>query len=209
MTTEYQDYGYTAAGSINGRSGVRLANKLISIISEIHDVERICELGCGNGYLSNRLAEAGYQVVGVDASHTGIEIATKNGSAEFIRASFDALNSEKFVQQAEFHVVVSSEVIEHLYRPSELVEFAYSLLCPGGSLIITTPYHGYFKNLAIALAGRMDKHTNPLWTGGHIKFFSVRTLSKLLCDYRFINPRFYYFGRVAGLWKSMICVVIK
>lgn len=209
MTIDYQDYGFTTAGNPSGRSGKSLSSKLCAVICQIENVNRICELGCGNGYLANRLAEAGFQVTGIDASHTGIEIARKGGSATFICRSFCADDLTVLRQQEKFDLVVSSEVIEHLYRPSELVEFAYSLLRPGGTLIVTTPYHGYLKNLAIALTGRMDRHTNPLWTGGHIKFFSVRTLSKLLCDYQFKDLKFYYFGRVVGLWKSMICVTKK
>jgi hypothetical protein len=38
-------------------------------------------------------------------------------------------------------------------------------------LIITTPYHGYLKNIALSVSVKFDHHVNPLWDGGHIKFF--------------------------------------
>jgi hypothetical protein len=39
---------------------------------------------------------------------------------------------------------------------------------------VSTPYHGYHKNLGLALSGKMDAHFTALWEGGHIKFFSIR-----------------------------------
>lgn len=53
-----------------------------------------------------------------------------------------------------FDLVVSTEVIEHLYPPELLVRFARESLDPGGRLIVTTPHHGYWKNLALAATGK-------------------------------------------------------
>lgn len=44
---------------------------------------------------------------------------------------------------------------------------------PGGRFVCTTPYHGYLKTFALAVAGNSDSHANPLWDGGHIKLFSL------------------------------------
>ena len=43
--------------------------------------------------------------------------------------------------------------------------------------MLSTPYHGYLKNLALAVSGRMDRHFTALHVGGHIKFFSIETLT--------------------------------
>lgn len=51
----------------------------------------------------------------------------------------------------------------------------------------------------------MDKHFTALWDGGHIKFFSVKTLTKLLQETGYQNIQFQFSGRVPYLWKSMIC----
>ena len=73
-----------------------------------------------------------------------------------------------------------------------------------GTLIITTPYHGYFKNLALAAAGKLDGHFTVLWDGGHIKFFSRRTLTALLELEGFEVTAFCGAGRWPYLWKSMV-----
>lgn len=172
--------------------------------------KRICELGCGNGYLSGLLGERGFDVLGVDASESGVEIAKEQhaSTAVFLCRSIEpGLAAE--LGRARFDVVVSSEVIEHLYRPGDLVDLAFDVLRPGGLLVLTTPYHGYLKNLVIAALGRFDAHVSPLWDGGHIKFFSPRTLSALVAGSGFGAIEFAYFGRAPWLWKSMVCVARK
>lgn len=69
----------------------------------------------------------------------------------------------------------------------------------------TTPYHRYLKNLALALSGNLDSHFTTLWDGGHIKFFSVDTLSQLVLSEGFTDPQFQFAGRIPYLWKSMVC----
>ena len=49
-----------------------------------------------------------------------------------------------------------------------------------GYVLLTTPIHGYYKNLLISLLNLNDKHYTPLWKHGHIKFFSVKTFKELV-----------------------------
>src|SRR5262249_37524354 len=78
-----------------------------------------------------------------------------------------------------------------------------------GHLIISTPYHGYLKNLFLALTNSWDAHLSPFWDGGHIKFWSYKTLSRLLNESGFRIVRFIGAGRLPFLWKSMIVVAQK
>jgi len=73
-----------------------------------------------------------------------------------------------------------------------------------GRFICTTPYHGYWKNLAISFAGGWDKHADPLFDGGHIKLFSRKTLSALMVEAGFGELQFHGVGRLPCLWKSMV-----
>ena len=75
-----------------------------------------------------------------------------------------------------FDTVLSAEVVEHLFLPRELFARAREALGDGGRLVVTTPYHGYAKNLALAVFGQFDQHWVPLSDYGHIKFFSKATL---------------------------------
>ena len=210
MTAPIHQYRYYSPENASGEAGIRLSQRLVSILVEELPGSSVCELGCGNGFLADLLQAAGHEVVGVDVSESGIEIARRKlgERAELLCSPIDRRLVSR-LGEARFAAVVSSEVIEHLYRPAELLETAYGLLKPGGLLVLTTPYHGYWKNLAIVALGKFDSHFTPLWDGGHIKFFNVRSLRTLVEQCGFIDVRFGYFGRVPGFWKSMVCITRK
>ena len=96
-----------------------------------------------------------------------------------------------------------------VYAPRDYARTLVDLLEPGGTAIISTPYHGYLKNLALAATGRMDRHFTALWDHGHIKFWSIRTLSRLLSEAGLQDIRFLRVGRVPALAKSMIAIARK
>jgi 2-polyprenyl-3-methyl-5-hydroxy-6-metoxy-1,4-benzoquinol methylase len=204
-STSYNEFRWAHAGAGNGASGEGLARTFISMVKDLKGVDTICDLGCGNGYLTGRLAELGYTVVGIDASVSGLKVARQNyPAAKFVHSIING-KLESRAELERFDLVVSSDVIEHLYRPSELVKDALSLLKPNGQFLIGTPYHGYLKNLVLSLSGRMDAHFTALDEAGHIKFFSVQTLSRLLHSHGFSDLKFSFYGRAPWLWKNMIC----
>jgi 2-polyprenyl-6-hydroxyphenyl methylase/3-demethylubiquinone-9 3-methyltransferase len=164
---------------------------------------RILDLGCGNGAFSHHLQRRGFSVLGCDADAGGIDIARMGDSgAQFRQISL--YDPPAALEETGFDAVVSTEVVEHLFRPAALPQFAAAVLKPGGHLVLSTPYHGYGKNLLLSLAGKWDSHHTALWDGGHIKFWSRRTLGMLLEANGFEVVDFRGAGRVYGLWKSMV-----
>lgn len=201
----YTEFEWRSEDAANGASGEKLTDVFVSLVRKIDGAQSICDLGCGNGHIAGKLASLGYQVTGIDASRSGIRIAQRAyPNVSFIEAMVDRALIERDTIN-EFDLVISSDVIEHLYRPSDLLEAAFALLKPGGHVLIGTPYHGYLKNLALALSGRMDAHFAALHDGGHIKFFSIKTLSQLMLAHSFTDLSFSFYGRAPWLWKNMIC----
>jgi len=180
-------------------------HKLLPPLAKGEAPPRVLDLGCGNGYVASRLHALGYRTSGIDASPDGIALARQ--AYPHIRFEVVSIYDDiaERLDEANFDVVVSSEVIEHLYSPRRLLDNAYALLKPSGSMIVTTPYHGYLKNLALSLADKWDDHHLVAWDGGHIKFFSKHTLTVMLRDVGFENIEFRNAGRVRWLWKSIVC----
>ncbi len=58
-------------------------------------------------------------------------------------------------------------------------------------------------------SGKLDRHFTALWDGGHIKFWSRRTLSALLQEAGFELVAFRGAGRWPWLWKSMLIAARK
>ncbi len=169
----------------------------------------VFDLGCGNGALVRGLTKAGFAVVGCDLSESGIRIAREAdpaGEYHVLGAGEDPAGA---LGGRQFDAVVSCEVIEHLALPRAIPRFAHQLLAPGGSLVVTTPYHGYLKNLAICIAGKWDFHHTTLWDAGHVRFFSRATLGALMREEGFVEKTFLGAGRIRSLWKSMVVEFVR
>lgn len=177
------------------------------LVNQFPSYQRIFELGCGNGSVANALSKLGFEVSGIDASEEGIAQAHQSypGLNLHLGSAYDNLKN----QYGQFPVVISLEVVEHLYFPRKFATTVYDLLEPGGTAIISTPYHGYWKNLAMALSGAMDAHFTALWDHGHIKFWSIRTLQALLREAGFQQIKIDRVGRIPALAKSMIALARK
>jgi 2-polyprenyl-3-methyl-5-hydroxy-6-metoxy-1,4-benzoquinol methylase len=96
---------------------------------------KICDLGCGAGWLT--------AVLGVFGPTLGVDLSNVSAAqARFPHCQFlttDAVHWD--LPESEFDVVISQEVIEHIPYPlqPQFVEQAAKLLKPGGLLILTTP----------------------------------------------------------------------
>lgn len=178
------------------------------LIEPITQETRILDVGCGNGFFAGPFAQRCH-VVGIDPSDQGITIARR----EFPRARWERMAAVpeilELLDAPPFDFVLSVEVIEHVYLPRLWAKACFNALRPGGTLIATTPYHGYLKNLMLSITDAWDSHINPLWDGGHIKLWSKRTLSQLLTEAGFHDIRFIGRGRVPWLWKSMVVVATR
>jgi 2-polyprenyl-3-methyl-5-hydroxy-6-metoxy-1,4-benzoquinol methylase len=163
---------------------------------------RVLDLGCGNGALTAALVRPGWSITALDWSAEAIGAARAAYPGIHFLAADVTLPLD--LPPAGFDAVLSVECIEHVANPRALLRNALRSLAPGGILLLTTPYHGYLKNLALAAAGRLDAHWDPLWDGGHVKFFSRATLSRLLEEIGFEDLRFTGAGRVPWFWKSMV-----
>ena len=201
--------GYKYSDARNSHSHAYLLPTVKAELARIREKSssselQLFELGCGNGSLAAVLTDDGWNVAGVDPSVEGIKIA--NSNYPLLRLEIGSASDDLAARFGRFPAVISLEVVEHVYAPRDYAATIYDLLKPGGTAIISTPYHGYLKNLALAASGKMDEHFTALWDHGHIKFWSIQTLTFLLQEAGFQNIRFVRVGRVPALAKSMIAV---
>ena len=199
-------YGWNEAAP---HTDAYINGKIVDLIAGLSP-QRVCDVGCGNGVLLAQINQkVSASLCGVEQDAIGAGLATARcPSAEIHNLSIED-GPGQALPPGSFDVVVSTEVIEHLFRPESLITFSHDILCDGGHLILSTHYHGYLKNLAFALAGGWDKHFSVDWNCCHIKFFSRRTLSSLLESNGFEVVGFYGVGRMPYLWKSMLMVARK
>lgn len=166
---------------------------------------RAFDLGCGNGSIARAMKARGWKVSGVDPSADGVKFARqKDPEIDLhVGSAYDDLQA-KF---GRFPLVYSLEVVEHVYAPRDYAKTLVSLMQEDGVAIVSTPYHGYWKNLVMSLTGKMDAHFTALWDHGHIKFWSVKTLTQLFEEVGLEVTRVHRVGRIPVLAKSMILVL--
>ncbi len=163
----------------------------------------ILDLGCGNGCMTEKLGRIAPRCVGMDMSKSGLEIARQRApSIEFVEGAIETELPDAL--RGSFDLVTACEVIEHLFLPRQLFARAREALRPGGVFIVSTPYHGYWKNLALAISGKFDFHWHPLRDYGHIKFFSTASLGRLFEEEGFTVTSDQRVGRIPAFARSML-----
>ena len=103
---------------------------------------RIVDLGCGNGRLARRLAEAGNVVTGVDSSEEQIRMAkaadadAATGLPHAPPAFILAPMEDTGLPAGSFDIAVISQSLHHAAEPPAAVREAHRLLADGGRLLI-------------------------------------------------------------------------
>jgi 2-polyprenyl-3-methyl-5-hydroxy-6-metoxy-1,4-benzoquinol methylase len=181
-----------------------------SLLGRLHRAgsRKVLDLGCGNGSLSARIAEQGFDVSGLEHSRSGIAMASK-AFPNVAFEQYDISDALPDAHHAAYDAVISVEVIEHLLLPRRLMTAALQALKPGGVFYLTTPYHGYLKNLALALTNKFDDHWHPLRDYGHVKFFSRRTLVQLFEEFKLGDLEVAYVGRIPPFACSIALSGVK
>lgn len=106
--------------------------------------ERILDLGCGDGALTEKLAQAGAVVVGVDADADMIRAAQARG--------LDArqMDGMALAFDAEFDAVFTNAALHWMPRPGDVAAGVWRALKPGGRYV---GEFGGFGNIAALRAG--------------------------------------------------------
>lgn len=112
--------------------------------------ERVLDLGCGDGVLSERLVEAGCIVVGIDASPAQVEAARALG----IDASTG--DGEALAFEGEFDAVFSNAALHWMKRPERVIAGAWRALRPGGRFVAEMGGYGCVRKIETALCAVLD-----------------------------------------------------
>jgi 2-polyprenyl-6-hydroxyphenyl methylase/3-demethylubiquinone-9 3-methyltransferase len=121
------------------RAESRLRNPWVleRIAGRVGPSARVLDVGCGAGFLSNALAQAGHRVVGIDASAESLAVARQHDETQTVRYERgDALSLP--YAAASYDVVCAMDFLEHVEDPARAVAEAARVLRPGGLFFFHT-----------------------------------------------------------------------
>jgi 2-polyprenyl-6-hydroxyphenyl methylase/3-demethylubiquinone-9 3-methyltransferase len=98
---------------------------------------RVLDIGCGAGLLSEALAKAGCDVLGLDAAAEAIVAARVHAAGQGLSLRYQTGAAEA-LEGETFQVITALEVIEHVADPASFIASLAALLEPGGLLFIST-----------------------------------------------------------------------
>ncbi len=108
----------------------KLGEPLVEMLDPQPD-ERIADLGCGTGELSNKIAERGAMVIGFDSSEEMIRAA----SHRFPKVDFFVLDIKDLSQPNVFDGVFSNASLHWVKPPEIAIGKIFRILKPGGRFV--------------------------------------------------------------------------
>jgi len=115
--------------------------------------EHILDLGCGDGQLTARLAAAGPEVRGVDASPAMVAAARARGIFA------DEASAEKIpCTDASFDAVFSNAALHWVRGQDEMLSEVHRVLKPGGRFVAEMGGHGNIAAIRVALMAVLERH---------------------------------------------------
>jgi len=162
------------------------------------------DLGCGNGEFSEIIkGNFNADITCMDYADSHLE-RVKNLGFKTVKCDFDSSEDIKRFNDTlknTFDVIVSFEVIEHIFDVDAFLFTIHNLLKNNGILIISTPNIAYSGHKIYS----KFRENLPVGEGHHVRFFSPRRLKQtlflnsfdLLYDRSFGKSR-YYLDRAIG-----------
>jgi glycosyltransferase involved in cell wall biosynthesis len=145
---------------------------------------RILDLGCSSGMLSAELRQLGHWVCGVDS---GAAEGVDGRVDRFVQADLD--DGLPAAVGDGYDVVVAADVLEHLRHPDALLAQVRGVLGPDGVVLACVPNFGHWYPRTRTALGRFDYDRRGILDRGHLRFFTRRSVDRLLTGSGFSSRR--------------------
>jgi ubiquinone/menaquinone biosynthesis C-methylase UbiE len=161
----------------------RFAARRMFLLRHVRAGERVLDLGAGDGAFAAELRATGCAVVAVDVAEEALRRA---------RARVPGLDTRRAAEgeplplgEDAVDVVWAGEVLEHVADVVGVLAEVRRVLRWGGTLLVTTPFHGRVSLALLALGGGIEEHFDP--RADHLRFFTAHSLACVLRDAGFVE----------------------
>lgn len=147
------------------------AKKIKKFVSALSiDINSICDVGAGYGIFLEELQKVfpNTKMAGVEPSE---ELSIRCNNHGFETLTTTAENSGEWANR--FDLVISSEVIEHVFSPFDFLKALVTLVKPGGNILLTGLGYEGFDILML------QENSNSISPPHHLNFLSIEGFSQL------------------------------
>lgn len=101
---------------------------------------RALDVGCGGGLVSESMARAEAEVIGIDLASAVLDVARLHLLESGLEVDYREISVESLADDmaAQFDVITCLEMLEHVPDPTSVIRACADLLKPGGRLFLST-----------------------------------------------------------------------
>ena len=152
----------------------------------------VLDVGCGFATTSESIQKRGNRVTGIESSDDALPRA-RTRIGHVVHADLQDLDGvRRALQGKQFDIIIFADVLEHLAWPEGVLRSYRQFLRPGGSIIVSLPNVGLWSVRLSLLAGRFEYADTGVLDRTHLRFFTRRTMRRLLDDAGFTPVRTTY-----------------
>ena len=182
-------------------------NRVEAILHSTGSGNTVLDVGCGNGHLLYQLRHRFKKLVGLEYSAHRLEQAKLNLSDNAFVPVLGSAEDMSEIASLSVDCIVSADTIEHVPDVYPAAAELFRVLRPGGILVINTPNIAFIKKRMLLLMGRFPSTSQKneglgsdiLFDGGHLHYFTFRSLSLLLERAGFVIEQSIGFGKLGPL----------
>ena len=181
-TPEKEDFAHKYTEEGNGKIGAKLLDGYFKSVQKLLaesglQTGKAIELGCGEGFSTERLRKMLPEGISLDASEYVDELVPRaqerNPKVKIFQENIYELKSKP----ETYDLVFLLEVLEHLDYPEKALEEITKILKPGGKLILGVPREPIWRGLNMARGKYLKDFGN---TVGHLNHWSSKGLIDLM-----------------------------
>ncbi len=176
----YQKSNFTYQTELKNLTNTYI-NSLYQVLPRIKKTDKILEIGCGNGFLMDKLASLGYKnIYGVEPS---IEAVIKASSK--IRRKIKKQNfKEGLYPKNSFKLIYLFQTLDHISNPNVFLKECLKIIQPGGFILA-------FNHNIDSFSAKLLGKKSPIIDIEHTFFYSPKTQSLIFNKNLFVIKKVY------------------
>ena len=149
------------------------------IISLVKPNSKVLDVGCASGYIAYLLKNKNCQVTGIDIDEKYLEEA-KNHCESVHLLDISKMSKEGKKIKGIFDVIILGDILEHTSHPHEILINLKENLKDEGIMIISVPNIVNLYARIKIISGNFDYEDKGIFDRTHLRFFTIKSLKKLV-----------------------------